>query len=200
MLVSSHASFAPVQLFQSDAWLYRPRELAHFIGYAGCVMFVWTAIRFYTTNAARWVPHAVGGLGVATLLLFYFGSVAVKALIGVVAVKILCNLLPVYLGGCYVMGSARRMRPHWLKPMPALTGSVLLLVSISLLWEALIQPLLNVYDGPPRGYVQFAQLTCDFAGVAIGWCLAAPWVRQVQSRLDRTMGVPSSVPWSNILS
>ncbi|WP_219096208.1 hypothetical protein [Pseudomonas sp. UMAB-40] len=187
ILVSGHASFEPLQLFQGDAWLYRPRELAHFIGYAGSVMIVWSAMRFYTTRAALWVPQAIGGLGVATLLFYFFGSVAVKELIGALVVKALCQLLPLYLGGCYVMDNVRSLRPGWLKPMPALTASVLLLVSTSLLWEVLVQPLVSVYGGPPRGHVQLAQLTCDFAGIAIGWCLAAPWVRQIQSRLDRTM-------------
>lgn len=179
--ISAHFTFEPLQLISGEAWAFGPRELAHFTGYSGCVLVVWSTLRFYASKAAAWIPHVLAGLGVTTLLLYHLGSPEVRASIGSTRVTVLCQMMPMYLGGCYLMSHVRQ-HSELLRPKPALAVSVLLLVSMSLIWEVVVQPFFSVYGGSSRGFVQISQLICDMAGAVVGSVLTAPFVRWSSDR------------------
>lgn len=41
-------------------------------------------------------------------------------------------------------------------------------LALTVVWEIIFQPLITVYGGPARGYVQWEQVVADLAGLALG--------------------------------
>ncbi|MNR49602.1 hypothetical protein D3C85_1690000 [compost metagenome] len=58
-------------------------------------------------------------------------------------------------------------------PAPALVIAVVGSILMSLIWEGVTQNLSNVYDGPARGFIQGAQITCDMIGITLGALVVA---------------------------
>jgi hypothetical protein len=162
---SSYVHFEPIAL-AGDAWAFGPREVAHLFGFMGCVLAVWFCGNSFATRSTMIVSLVMGAIGIALVVYAIFAPRAIKDLINPKAGEAFLYVLYYYLLGCGA-GCVIRKQSHWLfQPRRMLIITALFLAFASIGWEVYTQPFEHVYQKPPRGYVQFAQVLCDFVGIA----------------------------------
>lgn len=177
-----HVAFPSVQLFHGDGGEIGPREVAHLIGFAGCVLGLWFGINSFASKTMLYLYAALGGLGVCVLLLYFFGGDGAQVFFGYP--RMLIALLPIYVAGFVVLCMVRQLTPRLLEPKPALFIAVLVTLAMSGVWELAIQRFSDVYGEKPRDYVQQAQLACDMTGILLGWALMHYLVRHLERFSD----------------
>ncbi|MFW0757730.1 hypothetical protein ACN1C3_23875 [Pseudomonas sp. H11T01] len=162
-------TFTPFHLIGlSREWWVGPREIAHMIGLTGFTVAAWYFIssfasrRLIATNIAITVAVVVG------LASSWPEDGWLYDVFGVTTFELAVSLSPIYLGAWALFGLIAWKTPSLLRPKPALMSSCLVLVMTTALWELYIQPFDNVYGGPPRGWIEMAQVLCDLVGILFG--------------------------------
>ncbi|HBN8507572.1 hypothetical protein [Pseudomonas aeruginosa] len=141
-------------------------DLAHFYGMAGLTLLVAEVLRFGDRLGVREIGLAgvvAGGLVLVCVVIvvaanrFGFITPAQGAFI--------LTVLGLVLGLGYLARQLHQiMRPKHPAPVAAL-----MVVSVSLIWEGVIQPFITVYGEAPRGYVQGWQVFADLSGVLLAY-------------------------------
>ena len=62
-------------------------------------------------------------------------------------------------------------------------------LALTVVWELIFQPLITVYGGPARGYVQWEQVVADLAGLALGVTIV--WSCKTLFKVKGRNGLPS---------
>lgn len=151
---------------RNPAWAFGPRELAHCVGFAGCTLVGWAIIRSFSTRGGRRtsIIASLGGLACFPLLVTWPAWIPFEIDHGLR--KFLCTIaIPFYFIGTVMLLQFVKDCPGIARHKPAALMSAGLMWSCSIFWEIGIQPLAAVYGGPPRGYIQWAQLLSDFIGI-----------------------------------
>lgn len=177
---SSYVVFAPI-ILSGDEWSFGPREVAHLFGFMGCVLAVWFCGNSFATRSTLFVSLLMGVLGMGMVVLYRYAPREIKDLIGPHAAKTFIELLYYYCVTC-LSGCLIRKQTHWpFQPRRVLIITALVLMLISISWEVCTQPFEHVYHKAPRGYVQFAQVLCDFVGIAIGFRVVNSIIRRIEA-------------------
>lgn len=176
---SSYVVFAPI-ILSGDEWSFGSREVAHLFGFMGCVLAIWFCGNSFATRSTLFVSLLMGVLGMGMVVLYRYAPREIKGLIGPHAAKTFIELLYYYcvawLSGCLL-----RKQTLWpFQPRRVLIITALVLMLISIGWEIYTQPFEHVYHKAPRGYVQFAQVLCDFVGIAIGFGVVNSVIRRFE--------------------
>ncbi|WP_131815903.1 MULTISPECIES: hypothetical protein [Pseudomonas] len=174
---SISVTFPPVRLTDGDGWTFGPRAAAHLIGFAGIVMAGWCFLHSFALMTSKALGCFVATLIVSMPVVIYL-AIGMRGLIRPDVGKLLCVMILNALGACAMAVLLRLHFPKVFAPVPAMILAVVGAICMSLYWEGITQHLVNVYDGPPRGYTQLAQITCDIAGIAIGTLLVTCMLRQ----------------------
>lgn len=150
----------------NPAWGFGPRELAHCIGFAGSTLAGWALIRSFATQRGRSANIIVALAGLCSLPLFLSWPVWIPFQMEHGLRKFICTIvIPFYLIGSVMLRQYVKDLPSLARPTQAALMSAGMMWIWSLTWEVGIQPHEYVYEGPPRGYIQWAQLLCDFVGI-----------------------------------
>lgn len=178
---SIYVRFTPLVLGGVE-WSIGPREVAHLLGFMGCVLAVWFCGNSFATRSTMLVSLWMGAIGIGLVVCASFAPREIKDLVNLKAYEAFLFILMYYLGGCFV-GYKIRKDSHWLfQPRRILIITALCLSLASIGWEVYTQPFEHVYQKPPRGYVQFSQVLCDFVGIAIGYTVVNSIVRRLEAR------------------
>ena len=164
---SINVTFPPVQLTEGEAWVFGPRAAAHLIGFAGILMAGWFFINSFSYMSSKALIIFTATLSMSLLVVLWLAS-GTWGLIRPDVAKLVCIMLIYALGACGMASILRRHWPKVLEPAPALLIAVVGSLCMSLDWEGITQNLSNVYDGPARGFMQGAQITCDMLGITLG--------------------------------
>lgn len=177
---SSHVRFDPIVL-AGDALSFGPREVAHLFGFMGTVLAVWFFGNSFAARPTLFVTLLLGAIGIGLVVSFKFAPRGIKVLIDPSAAETFLYILFYYLVGCFA-GFGIRMQSHWLiQPRRVLIITALVLAATSIGWEVYVQPFDNVYQNAPRHCIQFAQVLCDFFGIAIGFRLVNRLIRRLET-------------------
>ncbi|WP_448108851.1 hypothetical protein [Pseudomonas azerbaijanoccidentalis] len=177
---SSYVVFSPI-ILSGDEWSFGPREVAHLLGFMGCVLAVWFYGNSFATRSTLFVSLLMGVLGMGMVVLYRYAPREIKDLIGSHAAKTFIELLYYYCVVC-LSGCLLRKKTHWpFQPRRVLIITALILMLISFGWEVCTQPFEHAYRKAPRGYVQFAQVLCDFVGIAIGFVVVSGIIRRFEA-------------------
>jgi hypothetical protein len=174
-------SFTPIVL-SGDDWSFGPREVAHLFGFMGCVLTVWFCGNSFATRSTMRISLWMGAIGIGLVVCASFAPREIKSLINLKEFEAYLYVLLYYLVGCFA-GWSIRQQSHWLfQPRRILIITALFLALASISWEVYTQPFEHVYQRPPRGYVQFAQVLCDFVGIVVGYTLVNSIIRRHEAR------------------
>ena len=139
------------------------RALQHLVGFWGLAII----LQGFAASYYLWTVYSVYvllfGLVVAVEL-FFPGALQLS---GEVHQVIRCGT--VYL--VFNLGMAAYFRTKNRKLVA--TGGVLVCFLVSFSWELIQQPVVGVYDGPPRHTIQMAQVVADVVGIALAF--ATTW-------------------------
>lgn len=163
-----NVTFSSVVFFDSNAWAYGPREFVHFIGFIGFVMSVWAFLMSFGEDSPAYQRVLPVAVSVSGILALWVGNEQAVEYFGYGETKAALYLLFILLGLCVLLFILRGYSPGILKAKRALVITVTINGGLSLFWELIAQPLFDVYGRDPRGYVQFAQVSCDITGILIG--------------------------------
>lgn len=178
---SSYVAFEPIAL-AGDAWAFGPREVAHLFGFMGCVLAAWFCGNSFNTWPTLIVSLVMGAIGIGLVVYASLAPREIKDLINPKVAEAFLYVLYYYLLGCGA-GCTIRKQSRWLfQPRRMLIITAIFLAFVSIGWEVYTQPFEHVYQKPPRGYVQFAQVLCDFVGIAIGCTLVNHLIRRLESQ------------------
>jgi uncharacterized membrane protein YwzB len=179
---SIYVHFEPIVL-SGDEWTFGPREVAHLIGFMGCVLTIWFCGNSFATRSTMLVSLSMGAVGIGLVVIAAFAPREIKDLFNPKAVEASLWVLYYYLVGCGAAWGIQKKISQWVfQPRRMLVITALLLALISIGWEVYTQPFEHVYQKPPRGYVQFAQVLCDFVGIAIGYTVVNRFIRRLEAR------------------
>lgn len=150
----------------NPAWGYGPRELAHSVGFAGCTLAGWALVRSFSTRRGRCANLIAALASICWLPLFIMWPEWMPFTIDQGFRKLVCTIgIPFYFFGTLMMMRFATDCPVITKPLPAALLSAGGMCLWSICWEIGVQPFESVYGGPPRGYIQWAQLISDFIGI-----------------------------------
>jgi hypothetical protein len=150
----------------NPAWGFGPRELAHCVGFAGCTLAGWALIRSFATQRGRRANIVVALAGLCGFPLFLSWPAWMPFQMEHGLRKFICTIvIPFYLIGSVMLRQYVKDWPSLTRPTQAALMSAGMMWIWSLTWEVGIQPHEYVYEGPPRGYIQWAQLLSDFVGI-----------------------------------
>lgn len=160
----------PVRAFylvdQSSAWVFGSRELAHTVGYAGCTLGGWALVRTFGTARGRKTNLTLAVLGLLFYPLSLWGPEWIHQVTSAGLRMLLCKVfIPFYFLGTLMMLQFVKDWPGIVRPVPATLATCFALTMLSIWWEIFDQPLRSVYGGSPRGYIQWAQVACDWVGI-----------------------------------
>jgi hypothetical protein len=151
---------------KNPAWGFGPRELAHCVGFAGCTLGGWALVRSFGSRRGRRMNLIASIAGLCLLPLFLKWPEWMPFTIDHGIRKFVCTIgIPFYFLGTLMMLQYVKDYAVLTKPMPAALMSAVGMLLWSIFWEVGVQPLESVYGGPPRGYIQWAQLISDFIGI-----------------------------------
>lgn len=161
--------FTPFYLIgQRREWEVGPREIAHLIGLSGFTVMVWYFIRSFAYKRLVAINLAMmASIAVAAVLAWPEHDLLFD-LLGVNGLEVAFKLVPILMSGWIWCGFMAWKTPNLVKPLPALVSSSLVVVATIAFWEFYVQPFDNVYGGPPRGWIEIAQVIFDVVGVLIG--------------------------------
>jgi hypothetical protein len=178
---SLYVRFTPIVL-GGDEWSFGSREIAHLFGFMGCVLAVWFSGNSFATRSTMLASLWMGAIGIGLVVCAIVAPREIKDLINPKAFEAYLYILLYYLVGCFA-GCSIRKQSHWLfQPMRMLIITSMVLALASIGWEVYTQPFEHVYQKPPRGYVQYAQVLCDFVGIAAGFKLVSFMIRRLEMR------------------
>ena len=173
--------FQPIVL-SGNEWAFGPREVAHLLGFMGCVLSVWFFGNSFATRSTLLVCLSMGAIGIGFVVFAIFASQEIKAQFNQNVIHAFLYVLFTYILGC-VSGCVIRCQSLWLfQPRRVLILTAILLALSSIGWEVYTQPFEHVYQKPPRGYVQLAQVLCDFAGIAFGYWVVSSVIKRFEVR------------------
>lgn len=167
-IATSHSFSTYYPIGSSPAWGFGPRELAHVVGFSGCTLGGWALIRTFRTPAGRAANLMVALSGLSGSPMLLWGPDWLLTAMGSgLRYFLLTVAIPFYLLGTLMMRQYVKDCPALAQPVPATLMSAIGLFLWSVCWELGIQPFGNVYGGPPRGYIQWAQVLCDCIGILV---------------------------------
>lgn len=141
-------------------------DLAHFYGMAGLTLLFVEVLRFGGRLGVREIGLA--GMVAGGMALVCAGGVVVANRFGFITPAqgaFILTVLVLVSGLAYLARHVHKiMKPRHPAPVAAL-----MVVSVSLMWEGVIQPFITVYGEPPRGYVQEWQVFADLSGVLLAY-------------------------------
>lgn len=141
------------------------REIAHFIGFIGVTILFYIYLSIYVDKVFFKIINLVH-IPIA-LLVFLTTSLNLK-LMNVFVIKSLgiisiAYFLLVAMYFFYFMINVQ----HSKYKKNLIKNSATLSILIVVWWELFKQPMITVYGGPPRGYIQWAQVIIDLLGIFI---------------------------------
>lgn len=179
---SINITFPPFRLTEGEQWAFGARAVAHLIGFAGMVMAGWFFIHSFSYMTSKTLHCLMGILFLGSMVLIWLATGTWRPVNPDIAL-LLCLMQLYALCGCAMAAVLRQHWPRLFEPAPALVIAVVGSILMSLLWEGVTQNLSNVYDGPARGFIQGAQISCDLFGITIGAMAVAYIQRQHRKNL-----------------
>lgn len=186
---SIYVHFEPI-VISGDEWTFGPREVAHLIGFMGCVLTLWFCGNSFATRSTMLVSLSMLAIGIGLVVIAIFAPREIKDLFNTKAVEASLWVLLYYLMGCGVAWHIQKSSQWIFQPRRMLSIAAIFLALISIGWEVCTQPFEHVYQKPPRGYVQFAQVLCDFVGIAVGFALVNSTIRRLETRCGGNSTTP----------
>ncbi|WP_455885698.1 hypothetical protein [Pseudomonas spelaei] len=175
MLCQWFSTYPPVQeleffnLFglEHRRWLVGRRELVHFVGFIGCALFGWSLARSLTISFLR---RAQTYMAIIATLWFMLAKYPPN-FIGIDLAIVLNSLRDEMLIYGVLVGVGLlvwRLAPRLLKSSESLFVVALVLLTISLAWELVCQPLFGFLRSPDRTGLDAAQIIIDLLGITVG--------------------------------
>lgn len=175
--ISALAPFPTYTLFPpKKTWEFGPRELAHFIGAIGISISALTIIHHYVKKEpfpthALSIPAAV--IAIAGILsILYPGQTHLTTTIIIFSLSTTAIALII-----------RKLKPGLRAELIIFSS---LVAAFNTYWEAVYQPFIQARNGIPRGEIQYSQILCDLAGVAIGAYLSKKLLNSTKGNKQHT--------------
>lgn len=142
------------------------RALQHMVGFWGLAIILQGFVAsFYSWSAYSVHAALFSCVAVASWFELFFPTALPLAKELRAFAAAIRNPGSVYLVGALIMAAYFRTDSRKL----VVLGGLLFCLSISLCWELYLQPVVCVYDGPPRHTVQTPQVVADIVGIALAF-------------------------------
>lgn len=155
----------------NPAWNFGKREWIHFSGLFGCILFGWTFLHSFSYKKMLKIHIGMALLAGLCILAIDQGPEWLFEWIGSDGLTY-TQLLVSYIVSVPVLYAMRWSTPRFFEPKAALNLSVLYMLSLSVLWEVIMQPCFSTYDEPAKGYIQYAQILSDWSGILLGYAVS----------------------------